>query len=134
MTEVRKPDKRPELQVVTAMYESFAASLPRLANLPRVHRFTVGERLESLQMDVLECLLHARFERSKSEWLNRANIKLDLCRMLVRALCDSKQISPGLYEAWILELDGVGRQVGGWIRQTGARPSPPAGGDHGADA
>ncbi len=106
----------PEPQAITAMYDAFVASLPRLGRLPKEHRFTLGERVVKLQMEVLELLVRARYDRVKLEKLAAANVALELCRMLVRALCDSKAISVGQYEAWILELDGAGRQIGGWLK------------------
>jgi len=122
----RPARRRPELPAISAMYEAFVASLPRLTNLPRAHRFTLGERLEKLQMDVLEALVRARYAKTKADLLSSANVSLELCRLLVRALCDTRQVSVGLYEKWILELDDVGKQVGGWLKHAASKE---AGGD-----
>lgn len=121
---------RPEPQAITAMYETFVASLRRLADVPKGVRYAVGERLQNRQMDVLESLVRARYAKRKIALLTDANTSLELCRMLIRALCDSKAISTGLYENWILELNEVGKQVGGWLKHVAAKE----GGGDGADA
>ncbi len=120
----------PEPAAIAAMYDALVASLPRLERLPRGHRFTIGERLAGLQMEVLELLVRARYDQAKAEKLAAANVSLELCRILVRALCDTKAISVGQYAAWILELDGVGRQVGGWLKFATAQEAIA----HGTDA
>ena len=121
-----RPAPRPEPQAITAMYESFVASLRRLADVPKGVRYAVGERLQNRQMDVLESLVRARYAKKKTSLLADANTSLELCRLLIRSLCDSKAISTGLYENWILELNEVGKQVGGWLKHVAAKEGPPS--------
>ena len=49
--------------------------IPLLHKLPRDHRFTLGDRLETLMLDLLEDLLRATFDRRRrADSLCEANL------------------------------------------------------------
>jgi len=48
--------------------------IPLLDNFPRARRFTLGERIESGLLDILEWLVAASYARDKSMLLQRANM------------------------------------------------------------
>ncbi len=71
-------------QAVQACHELIHWLTPQLDKLPRVRRFTLGERLEQALLDVLELLLEAAYTRAKQAALQRVNLRLELARHLWR--------------------------------------------------
>lgn len=58
--------------------------IPQIDKFPRVRRYTLGERIETGLLEVLEHLLTAAFSRNKTEPLRAANLRLDMLRHLWR--------------------------------------------------
>ena len=56
--------------------------IPLLDKFPRVRRFTLGERIESGLLRVLEDLLRASYGHNKQQALQQANVPLDLGRQV----------------------------------------------------
>ena len=58
--------------------------IPQIEKLPRSRRFTLGERIESRLLELLELLIEAAYSRNKIPLLQQANLKIDLIRHLWR--------------------------------------------------
>ncbi|MEW6290945.1 MAG: diversity-generating retroelement protein Avd [Thermodesulfobacteriota bacterium] len=108
-------------QAVQACHELLQWMIPQLDKFPRVRRYTLGERLETGLLEVLEDLVAAAYSRSgaKQEALARANLRLETVRHLWRLAHELKAASPRSYEHGARLFDDLGRQVGGWLRSTG---------------
>jgi hypothetical protein len=103
-------------QAVQACHELLLWLIPHLDKFPRVRRFTLGERLESTLIDVLELLVEAAFSRAKQDALKRANFRLEVARHLWRLAYELQVIPTRRYEHGARLMDDLGRQVGGWLR------------------
>ena len=68
-------------------------------------------------MDILELLLSANYSKEKLDFLKKANLKLEVLRFLFRLSYDMKYLSKKGYEYVSINIDEVGKMVGGWIRQ-----------------
>ena len=67
----------------------------------------MGERLETVLLDVLELLLEAAYTRTKQPALRRANLRLEVARHLWR-LAHELEISPAELRArWIYREGGT---------------------------
>ena len=106
-----------QLTVVTKTYDLALWLLPQVAKFPRAHRFTLGERMESAVLDVLEQLVAAQYRRNKIEVLQEVNLRLERLRFLIRLAKDLQVMSLRRYEHAAERLLDVGALVGGWIRQ-----------------
>jgi hypothetical protein len=84
--------------------------IPHLDKLPRVRRFTLGERIETGLLEVLERLIEAAYSRSKSESLRQANLKLDVVRHLWRLCYRLKAIPMKRYAHGAKLFESLGRQ------------------------
>ena len=103
-------------QAVQACHELLAWLIPLLDDFPRSRRFTLGERLESGLLNVLEALVEAAFSHDKKPSLSRANRQLEVNRHLWRLALELKTINLKRYEHGIRQMDDIGRQIGGWLR------------------
>ncbi|RLJ16240.1 hypothetical protein DJ030_17290 [bacterium endosymbiont of Escarpia laminata] len=58
--------------------------IPLLDSFPRNRRFTLGERIESGLLEILELLVEAAYARNKRDTLKRANLRIAVVRHLWR--------------------------------------------------
>ncbi len=90
--------------------------IPLLDNFPRNRRFTLGERLESGLLEILECLVEAAYVKNKRDLLKRANNGLAVIRHLWRMAYELQTIPAKRYEHGARLLEELGKQVGGWLK------------------
>ncbi|MDH4081451.1 MAG: diversity-generating retroelement protein Avd [Nitrospira sp.] len=112
-------------QAVQSCHELLLWLIPQLDKFPRVRRFTLGERIESGLLEVLELLVEAAYSRNKDTSLRRANLKLEVVRHLWRLAHELKVTATRQYEHGARLLDDLGRQIGGWLRSQQAAESSP---------
>ncbi|OAI13512.1 MULTISPECIES: four helix bundle protein [Methylomonas] len=81
-------------------HQLLAWIIPQLDHFPQARRFTLGEKLEWLLMDVLEFLLEAAYQKgdAKLQMLARANRKLAVARHLWRLGFELKVCSFNAYQ------------------------------------
>lgn len=121
-----KPDTRPPLHTVIS--ELIAWTLNRTADIPKSHRFTVGQRIDGITLDSLLMVTRAIWAspRMKEAVLEELNLQLELLRVLWRVVHEQAWISQQQLLHVIGCIDEAGRMTGGWLRQLRAR-SPKAG-------
>ena len=92
--------------------------IPQLDKFPRLRRYTLGERIETLLLLVLERLLEAAYTsgRDKTRALQRASQHLNVVRHLWRLSHELKAVAPRAYAHGAERLVDLGRQLGGWQR------------------
>ena len=113
-------------QAVVACHDLLAWVIPQLDKFPRVRRFTLGERIESRLLDVLERLLEAAYSsgQTKIDALRAANLRLGVVRHLWR-LSHKLDALPGKqYGHGAGLIEELGRQIGGWYRDQRRRAQP----------
>ena len=108
---------RGELPIIQATTDLIRWFVPLLNRMPREHRFALGERLTSGLYDFLEGLVAARYSSVKLPRLEALAANLDLLQIQIRLLHDFHLIDERRYEHASRLLEGVGRQLTGWIGQ-----------------
>ncbi len=107
-----------ELPIVQKTYDLIKWYIPILNRLPRDHRFALGERIVNNLYDLLEGLIQARYAKSdKLAQLQSLNTQLDILRYQTRLLYDFQLISDQRYKYINQQLNGIGIELGGWIKQ-----------------
>lgn len=106
----------PVPHAVQACHELLAWLIPQLDSFPRTRRFTLGERLETGLLRVLEALVEAAYSREKRTALTAANRTLEIERHLWRLAFELRVIPLKRYEHGARLMDDLGRQIGGWLR------------------
>jgi len=106
-------------QAVQAAHELLLWIIPQIDKFPRVRRFTLGERLESMLLEVLEATVEAAFSARKQAALDRANLRLETARHLWRLAFELRAVAARSHEHGARLMDELGRQLGGWrfVRQ-----------------
>lgn len=112
-------------QAVQSCHDLLPWVIPQLDKFPRSRRFTLGERIETGLLEVLELVVEAAYTRNKDASLRRANLKLEVVRHLWRLAHELKVMATRQYEHGARLLDDLGRQIGGWLRsQPTSEPKP----------
>ena len=97
--------------------------VPLLDKFPRNRRFTVGERLESRLLEMLQHLVEAAYSREKSESLQQANRQLSVFRHLWRLSYELHLIDLRRYRYGSEQIVDIGKQIGAWHKAAGGRTS-----------
>jgi hypothetical protein len=103
-------------KVVEDCHELLAWIIPQLDHFPRNRRFTLGERIETGLLVVLEHLIRAAYQKLQTNSLRTANLQLDVVRHLWRLSHALQAISHKNYGQGSERLTELGRQIGGWSR------------------
>jgi hypothetical protein len=107
-----------ELPIIQKTYDLIKWYIPILNRLPRNHRFTLGERIINNLYDLLEGLIQARYAKNdKLTRLQSLNTKLDILRYQTRLLYDFQLIAAQRYQYINQQLNNIGIDLGGWIKQ-----------------
>ena len=88
--------------------------------VPKNDRYTIWQRCENLMLDVVEGLLYAGqlSKLDKLLTLEKTSMRLNLLRVFVRLMKDTKTIDNKKYVSLETIIDEIGRQLGGWIKST----------------
>jgi hypothetical protein len=108
-------------QAVQAAHELLLWIIPRIDKFPRVRRFTLGERLESALLEVLELTVEAAFTTHKRPALDRANLRLETARHLWRLAYELRAVAARSHEHGARLMDELGRQLGGWRKSVAGK-------------
>ena len=116
------PDNKSDLpQAVQACHALLLWIIPQLDKFPRVRRYTLGERIEKILLEVLELLLDAAYSKRPYVPLNKANLKLTVVRHLWRLAMELKAVNYNSYQYGNGLMRDIGRQTGGWQKWSDGR-------------
>ncbi|MCC5618081.1 diversity-generating retroelement protein Avd [Nostoc sp. CHAB 5836] len=106
-----------ELSVIQKTYDCIKWYVPIIERLPKIHKFSLGDRIINQLYDLLEGLIKAKYAKNKLSQLESLNTELDILRYQTRMLLDFNKISVERYEYAIKLLDEIGIELGGWIKK-----------------
>ena len=111
--------------VITKTDDFIQWFLPKIEKFPRNHKFLFGDRLVTIQLDLLEHLIEAYYRRDdKLSHLHEANIEIEKLRHLLRISTQLHFLGLSQLEYATKELNHIGSLVGGWIRQQESKHAP----------
>ncbi|MBD2362649.1 diversity-generating retroelement protein Avd [Anabaena minutissima FACHB-250] len=106
-----------DLPIIQKTYDLIKWYVPILNRLPRDHKFLLGNRITTELYNLLDGLIIARYAKQKLTQLETLNTKLDILRYQTRLLLDLHLIKTERYEYAQKLLNGIGIDLGGWIKQ-----------------
>ncbi len=109
-----------ELLIFTQTYDLLTWLLPHCDRFPKSQRFVVTQRLQGAILDFQEALFEANAHAGAQRLarLQAADAHLDKLRLYPRLSRQWDWLSGGQYEHASRMVAGVGKLLGGWIRQT----------------
>ena len=111
--------------------EAYATWHKYLVNLKRVDRYTIGTRIDGAFLELLEFIFRACFAYDKFEkvaMISSAIGKSDLVKFLLQVAWETDVIESKIYGQLILQLESVGKMLGGWKKSAGEKTHPAKGG------
>lgn len=85
-------------------------------SFPRFFRYTVGNRMVDINLDMLSLIYRINSSFDKRPLLTELLDKYRLMQMLFRLCVEQKVISPRAYAPFAVLLDNIGRQATGWMK------------------
>ena len=110
------PQKQQAGAALEATHRFILWLIPKLDKFPRSQKFVLGDRIETIALDVLERLIEATYSRARENLLIQANLGIEKLRYLFRISSDLHYLDLRRYEHAARALDEVGRLVGGWLK------------------
>ena len=94
--------------------------------LPKTHRYTLGNRIDTLFIEAIEAVSAAAFltRQEKQPYVRLAIRKTDTLKVLLLILWETKSLDDKKYITLSLKIDEVGRMLGGWNGQLEKQNSP----------
>ncbi len=112
---MKKDKDRPPLYTV---WEEFCGwTFDRTVTIPKSQRFTFGQRIDSITLDVLQLIIRAIYSTEQRAYLVEINLKLEELRVLWRIVQKRYWISLKQLDYVQRSIDESGRMVGGWIKK-----------------
>ena len=109
-------ESKPVVPVLESTYQFLLWLLPAVEKLPRSYKFSLGDRMTTTALNLLDGLIGAAFTRRRGPLLAQANLDIDRLRYMFRLSVDLRLIDLRRYEHAARCLDDIGRQVGGWLK------------------
>ena len=106
----------PVLQKLVGAYKIWHEYLP---HFPKTSRYTLGEKVDSLFVELIECIVVASYlsKQDKLPYLKKAILKFDVLKFFLQVVWEIKALDTKKYIALSERLDEIGRMLGGWNRQ-----------------
>jgi len=94
--------------------------------LPKLHRHTLGQRIDTLFIEIMESIATAGFlqRQEKQPYVRLAIRKTDTLKILLMVLWETKSLDNKKYIALSIKIDEIGRMLGGWNGQLVKQNSP----------
>lgn len=94
--------------------------------LPKLHRHSLGQRIDSLFVEIMEAVATASFlqPHDKPPYVRLAIRKMDTLRVLLMVLWETKSLDDKKYIALSVKIDEVGKMLGGWMGKLSTQNSP----------
>lgn len=107
-----------DIPVLNKSYELYKLFHEYRKVVPKQDRFTIYERSENVILSTIELLLEASYgdKERKIILLERASVKLNVLRFLIRLMKETKTFDLKKYANIEIIIDKIGRMIGGWIR------------------
>ncbi|MDP3764447.1 MAG: four helix bundle protein [bacterium] len=87
--------------------------------LPKAHRYTLGRRIDSMFIEIVEAIVTASFltQEKKLPFVQHALRKTDTLKILLQVLWETKSLDDKKYIAVSKPLEEIGKMLGGWNGQ-----------------
>ncbi len=97
-----------------------------LQTLPKTHRHSLGVRVDTLFIEIIETLASASFlaREEKIPYVRIAIKKTDTLKILLMVLWETKSLDDKKYISLSVKIDEIGKMLGGWSGQLIKQNSP----------
>ncbi len=117
------PTLLPLLQRLKTAYKLWFEYYQRL---PKLHRHSLGQRVDVLFIEIIEAVAAASFlsKAEKQPYVRLAIRKVDAVKILLMILWETKSLDNKNYIALSVQIEEIGKMLGGWNGQLSKQNSP----------
>ena len=114
------------LPLLQKMKETYILWYSYLLTLPKTHRYSLGQRIDTFCIETIEAIAIASFlsPAEKQPYVRLAIRKVDTVKILLMILWETKSLDNKKYLALSVKIDEVGRMLGGWKKGLETKLSP----------
>lgn len=105
-----------ELPIFKASYDLLIYVFQTIKYFPKEYKYTFGEKLKTLLLDLILAVFHANRVKDKIISLNQVQMHVEAIRILLRISYDLKIITIEKFAHTSLLLESVSKQVAWWKR------------------
>jgi len=106
------------LTIFQKSYDLLVRIYNEVHNFPKEYKYSLGEKLQNVCLELLDYIVIANSERDKRLYLKRANQQVDRLRIYVRLCYALNVFGKRKYEVLSKYIDEVGRMAGGWLKSS----------------
>ncbi|MEK7154994.1 MAG: diversity-generating retroelement protein Avd [Patescibacteria group bacterium] len=107
-----------DIPIFAKLYEFYKILSWHIGNFPKIKRYTLGQKLDSLSLEMFELLFSVGQTENRLAVLQQISAKLDLTKVLLRLAKDTQALDNKKYLDLQTMLYEIGKMLGGWIRAT----------------
>jgi len=109
---------RQVLAVVEKLKQTYKLWQDFMMDFPKTSRYTLGEKIDSLFLDILELSFTANFlpKNQKLPYVIKSSSKLDLLRFFLQISWEIKSLDNKKYIVLSEKLNEIGGMFGNWIK------------------
>jgi hypothetical protein len=109
-----------DIPILKKSYDLYKLLYDCRKHVPKQDRYAMWQHCEVMTLAVIECLLSASQtpRKDKLPILEQASLKLNLLRVFVRLAKELHIIDSKKYVCIQVDIDEMGKMLGGWIRTT----------------
>ena len=113
------------LPIIHGLIELYKNWHEVLSHFPSSSRHTLGFRIDTLLIETAELLFSASFLTGyrKLNLVEKSSSNLDAVKFLMRLAWEIKSVNNNKYIILSEQLEKIGKQIGGWLKQL--KNSPP---------
>lgn len=116
----------PVLQKVVDVYKAWHG---HYAHFPRLSKFSLGTKIDSLFTDLIELIFLAGYAGAdqKYTFVVRAATKLDVLKFFIQAAWETRCLDQKKYAALAISLNEIGKDIGSWQKYLQTKQPPSKG-------
>jgi len=94
--------------------------------LPKLHRHSLGQRIDTLFVEIIESIATASFltPQDKPPYIRLSIRRIDTLRVLLMVLWETKSLDDKKFIALSTKIDEIGKMLGGWMGKLSIQNSP----------
>jgi len=108
------------LPIIQKLISAYKLWHNHLLFFQKVSRYNIGSKIDFLFLETIENLFTAshKTREQKTVYLYRASEKFDVLKFLLQVAWEIKALDNKKYISLSLELNEIGKMLGGWLKQT----------------
>lgn len=107
-----------EIPIIKKLYELYILTHKLILKFPKHERYALGEKLENNIIEIMDLVIfgNSQPKNFKEEYVEKANVKLEILKIFYRMGFEIKAIEESDYLKTEKYLQETGRMFGGWIK------------------